>query len=408
MRSLDLRAWLARHELAADAALTLLVLAVTVLPLLRQGSQVASCGCEPVPWWGWLLVAAECLPLVWRRRRPWAVAITVGLLTSAHGLTAVPDPPIAFAAVAALYALAAHGTRQEAVVGAGLATVLLGSVLYADRASDLQDVAINYLILATAWLLGDSARSRRERAAELEERVAQAERARVAEADRAVVEERARIAREMHDVVAHHVSMMVVQAEAGPVVVHRDPDRASQAFDAISTTGREALIEMRRLLGVLRTDRSSDLAPQPGLAALPALAERCRAAGLPVQLYVDDDGGPLPVGVALSAHRIVQESLTNALRHAGPATAEVTVRRTHDAVEVLVHDDGLGGRPGGDHGGNDESGDDRPGGRLPGGNGLVGMRERALSHGGQLTAGPDPRGGWTVTARLPLSPVTTP
>ncbi len=387
VRSLDVRRWLARHERLADVGLMLLVLGLMVQPLLRA----EGCGCAPVPWWGYGLVLAECLLLVWRRQRPFGTAVVVGMLSAVHGLSTVPEAALVFPALVGLYSLAAYGTRLESLVGAGLGAVLLGAVLLADPTdADLQDATVSYLVLAAAWLLGDGARSRRERAVELEARMAQIEQTRAAQAERAVADERARIAREMHDVVAHHVSMMVVQAEAGPVVVHRDPDRASQVFDSISATGKQALTEMRRLLGVLRTDESAGLAPQPGIAALPALAERCRAAGLPVDLDVGDLGGPLPPGVDLSTYRIVQEALTNVLKHAGPAAATATVRRAGDAITVRVHDDGLGPR------GTSSA--------PAGGNGLIGMRERTALHRGELHAGPDEDGGWTVTARLLLDP----
>ncbi|MPQ96569.1 sensor histidine kinase [Modestobacter sp. I12A-02628] len=383
----DVRGWLAAHERLADVALALLVLVLSAQPLWAH----EACGCEPVGWTGYALVAGQSLPLVGRRRRPFGVVLVVGLLAAVHGVSQLPEPLLPFGAAVALYSVAAHGSRRAAWTAAAATAVVLAVVLLLERTgADAQDLTVNYLVFATAWLLGDGARARRDRAAELEARMLLLERTRTAEAERAVVQERARIAREMHDVVAHHVSMMVVQAEAGPVVVHRDPVRAGQAFDAISATGRAALTEMRRMLGVLRTDPASR-EPQPGLDGLPGLVERCRAAGLPVRLEVGELPAGLPVGVGLSVYRIVQESLTNVLKHAGPAGAEVQVRRDGDAVLVTVHDDGLGATG-------------RAGAPLPGGNGLVGMRERAAAHGGVLAAGPDSGRGWTVTARLPLDP----
>jgi signal transduction histidine kinase len=374
------RGWLDRHPRPADAAVALVVLAVSLQPLVQQ----LDCGCGAPPAWGYALVAVQCLPLVWRRRWPFLIGILVGLLTAVHALTSLPDPAVPFAGLVAVYTVAAHASRRLSLLTAGLTAVVLTSVLLIDLdRADAEDFLVNYLVFATAWLLGDGARARRDRAAELEARIAQSERLRAVEADRVLAEERTRIAREMHDVVAHAVSLMVVQAEAGPVVVHRDPDRAVGVFDSISTTGKSALVEMRRLLGVLRTE-SPELAPQPGLAALPELVARCRDADLAVELRLEGEERPLPPGADLAAYRVVQEALTNVLKHAGPASAEVTVRFDADAVLLQVRDDGAGGVDAG-----------------TGGNGLVGMRERAAVLGGTLTAGPAEGGGWLVEARLP-------
>ncbi|MGY1745036.1 sensor histidine kinase [Blastococcus sp. SYSU D00695] len=377
------RQW-ADHPWVVDAMLALLVLTVSLQPLLRP----SGCGCPPIPWWGYALVAAECLPLVWRRRFPFTVSLLCGVATTLHGLSDLPDPPVFFAGLVALYSVAAHATRRLALTAAGIAAVAIAVGLLADRAdADLEDLTIVSLTFAAAWLLGDGARSRRLAAARAEERASSLERTRAAEARQAVVEERNRIAREMHDVLAHSVSMMVVQAEAGPVVVERDPQRAVQAFDAISATGRAALTELRRLLGVLRDDAAFPLAPQPGLAALPELAASVRAAGVAVDLHVD---GALPQAAPatdLAAYRIVQEALTNVVKHAGPARVDVRVEVRADRVCLDVTDDGLGGAP------------------APGGRGLVGMRERAAAAGGTVTAGPAPGGGWRVSAELPLTAV---
>ena len=379
------RTWVERRPLLADAALALVVFAATVQPLLGD----PGCGCPPQPPAAYALIVAQCLPLVWRRRRPFPVALVTGLLTAAHGLSTVPEPVVAFPGLVAVYSAAAHAWRRLALLTGALTAVVLTATLLLDAPyADAQDYTVNYLVFGTAWLLGDSVRTRRERALELEGRIAQDEQLRAVEADRALAEERARIARELHDVVAHAVSLMVVQAEAGPVVVGREPARAVAAFDAISATGKEALTELRRLLGVLRTDPAGPLAPQPGLAGLPELVSRCPEAGLPVALEVDGLPRPLPPGVDLSAYRIVQEALTNTLKHAGSARATVRVRYDDEAVEVQVRDERLG-----------------PPARSSvaasgGGNGLVGMRERVHLLGGSLTAGPV-EGGWCVVARLP-------
>ena len=378
------RPW-ADHPYVVDALLAVLVLTVMLQPLLRE----VGCGCEPVPLWGYALVVGECLPLVWRRRFPFPVALACGVLTTVHGLSDVPDPAVFFAGLVALYSVAAHGSRRLALAAAGTAAVAISLSTVVDRAAaDLEDFTIPALTFATAWLLGDGARSRRLAAARAEDRAASVERTRAAEARQAVVEERNRIAREMHDVLAHSVSMMVVQAEAGPVVVQRDPARAIQAFDAISATGKSALTELRRLLGVLRDDTATPLAPQSGLAQVTELVGSVRAAGVDVDLRVTGELPPTSSAVDLAGYRIVQEALTNVVKHAGPARVEVRIAATADRVLLEVTDDGLGGNP--------ASGTGR---------GLLGMRERAAATGGAVTAGPGPDGGWRVTAELPLAPV---
>jgi signal transduction histidine kinase len=193
-------------------------------------------------------------------------------------------------------------------------------------------------------------------------------------------------------VVAHHVSMMVVQAEAGPVAVEHDPARAAGAFEAIAATGRQALAEMRRLLGMLRgeEEQAPSLAPQPGLAEVPALVEQVGRAGLRVELVVEGAEAPLPAGVDLSAYRIVQEALTNALRHGGPGRARVLVRYGERDLRLRVWDEGRAA-----------AGNGAPAPAAPG-RGLLGMRERVNLFGGELRAGPGPDGGFTVDARIPI------
>lgn len=196
----------------------------------------------------------------------------------------------------------------------------------------------------------------------------------------------------MHDVVAHHVSMMVVQAEAGPVAVERNPDRATAAFDSISATGKQALTEMRRLLGVLRADTDGLRAPQPGASQIPDLVSGVRAAGLDVDLEIRGPTRQLPPALDLSAYRLLQEALTNVLRHAGPARATVRIDYDPDGLRLEVTDDGIGAL-----------GVEQPDGAA--GHGLVAMRERVALVGGSLEVGPRAGGGWTVRAVLPLDPV---
>jgi signal transduction histidine kinase len=318
-----------------------------------------------------------------RRRWPLAVGVGVGWAFALQvGL--VGDPQIIAASVGwfcALYALTAWTPPRRFAVGTGL--LLLGSVADAAGPHGFRGgsavfftVVMLVVMLLVRRVLGD-----RER------RVALAERERDLAAREAVVAERARIARELHDVVAHSVSVMVVQAQAGPRLL-AEPNRLRDTFHSIEATGREALVELRRLLGVLRGgEEHAATAPQPGLGSLEILLGQVRETGLRVDLRVEGEPVPLPAGVDLSAYRIVQEALTNTLKHAGRAEAEVIVRYDAAAVEVEILDNGVG-----------------PHTRANGaGHGLVGMRERVALYGGLLETGSRNGHGFTVRARLPLA-----
>jgi signal transduction histidine kinase len=255
----------------------------------------------------------------------------------------------------------------------------------------------------TAWLLGDLTQWRRGYYQALEERAARLERERDAQAQIAAAAERARIARELHDVVAHNVSVMVVQADGAGYALDTAPEQARSALEAIARTGRSALAEMRSLLGVLRAadGGAAELAPQPGIEQVTELLEQARAAGLPVTFAVR--GGPrdLPAGQALAAYRIVQESLTNARKHGGPAaTASVALGFHEDRLVISVTDDGHDGDRGRERPGRER--DLRPAEDTLG-HGLVGMRERAEAYGGTMAAGPLDGGGWRVSATFPLN-----
>jgi signal transduction histidine kinase len=388
------------RPLLADGLLAGLLAAVSLVALWYAWSECGG-GCDPGAV-AVALVLATTVPLVWRRRHPLSVALATGLATAAYGFARYPDlaMPIAIGGVVGMYSVAAWGGRRAAVVSGWVAAVVVVIVMTLPRAdSDVVDAAFVSLALAGAWVLGDRARVQRALAAELRERAVRLEREQAGEARRAVASERARIARELHDVVAHHVSMMVVQAEAGPVAAERDPSGAAGAFEAIAATGRQALVEMRRLLGVLRGDgdQAPSLAPQPGLDQVPTLVEQVGRAGLEVDLVVEGQPAPLPAGVDLSAYRIVQEALTNALRHGGPGRARVMVRYGERDLELRIHNGvaSASGRRQGDA--------DRQDGRSC--RGLLGMRERAHLFGGEMSAGPAPDGGFTVTARLPIGTV---
>jgi signal transduction histidine kinase len=288
----------------------------------------------------------------------------------------------------AFYSVAAHAEPRRAIYGGAAA----GAVVVAMALPGLftgenpGDIIPAWLFLGAAWLIGWTLHKRRVQAVRLEDRAARLELEREENARAAVAEERARIARELHDVVAHSVSVMVVQAQAAQRLAEAEQtDLRRQALDSIETTGRQALVEMRRLLGVLRrTDADLSLAPQPGLDDLEGLIRQVREAGLPVELHIEGDPEPLPPGVDLSAYRIVQEALTNTLKHAGPAKARVTIRYRSDEVELEVADDGAGTGKGGGSG-----------------QGLIGMRERVAIYGGVFESGRQ-NGGYLVRARLPL------
>jgi signal transduction histidine kinase len=402
--------WLRARPLVADGLLAGLL---TVVSLVALASTWSECDgdCDPGGAAA-ALVLATTVPLVWRRRHPLAVSLVTGMATAAYGFAHYPDlaMPIAIGGVVGMYSVAAWGSRRAALLAGGVAAVVVVVVMTLPRAdADVVDAAFVSLGLAGAWVLGDRARVQRALTAELQERAVRLERERAEEAHRAVATERARIARELHDVVAHHVSMMVVQAEAGPVVVERDPARAAGAFETIAATGRQALVEMRRLLGVLRGggdgDAAPSLAPQPGLAQVPSLVDQVGRAGLQVELVVEGPEGPLPAGVDLSAYRIVQEALTNAVKHSGSSRARILVRYGADDLRLEIHDDGPadnGPEPA-------DKGLEPASGRRSGDpdrqirrSGLLGMRERVALFGGELHAGPGADGGFTVDARLPI------
>jgi MYXO-CTERM domain-containing protein len=325
-----------------------------------------------------LLVGAG-LVLVWRRRWPMATSLGVGVLIVTYGVAELPDPPVYAAIVLSLATVAALSTRIQTlgVLGIFVGSSLLAVVLSADSGPD--DWYSVFVPALTALALGAAYR----------ERLAGAARTRQADVVAAVADERRRIARELHDVVAHHVSVMVVQAEAGAAPAEaRGDQEAVVAFDGIAGTGRQAMVELRRLLDVLRDDTRTGTEPQPGLDRLPDLVERVRSAGLPVDLVVTGDPHPVDDGLDVSAYRIVQEALTNVVRHGGGAPTRVTVRWSATTIDLEVVDAGPGAVPG--------SVDDAPG------RGLVGIRERVALLDGTLELGPAPAGGFRVAASLPL------
>jgi signal transduction histidine kinase len=280
----------------------------------------------------------------------------------------------------AVYSAAAHTSGRRTLLAGGMTVGIFVPALAMSGGITADNLIFFSLIFGAPWVAGRAVRQRR-----LNERELELEKGR---ATVAIVEERARIARELHDVVAHSISVMVLQARGGRHVLESDPADARDAFANIERTGQQALDEMRRLLGMLRRgDEALALAPQPSLKELGTLVEQVRAAGLPVQVAIEGEPRDLPPGVDLSAFRIVQEALTNALTHAGPARARVVLRYLADDLELEISDDGSGT--------GDASGS---------GYGLVGMRERVEVYGGELEAGRRPGGGYALRVRLPLRP----
>jgi signal transduction histidine kinase len=368
--------------MATDAALAL------VLTALYLPGATDDHGALRQPAWAVVpLALAQTIPLAFRRVRPLTVLGTTLIAGIVFNVGFANSPTLPVGVVISLYTVAAHCDRRVAA-RAGLVTgaTLPWAILYASDFG-VESALVPLGLTAGAWMLGDNLRTRRAYLGELEEKASRLEREREEEARRAVAQEQARIARELHDVISHNVSVMVVQAAAGVDVFEAEPARARSALTSIEATGREALTELRRLLGVIRTDddMAPSRAPQPSLERLAGLLEQVRAAGLPVQLTVEGQRPPLPPGLDLAGYRIVQEALTNTLKHADASNAAVSVRYGASEVAVEVLDDGQGAAVTG------------------GGHGLVGMRERVGLYGGSLHAGPRPDGGFLVSARFPLS-----
>ncbi|WP_130438396.1 sensor histidine kinase [Streptomyces sp. BK239] len=345
-----------------------------------------------------------CLVVALRRRMPEGMLLLAGAIGVAQLALDVATMAADFALLVIVYTVAATGVRWSSwlALGTGLSAATLAQMRWPnEQTSALGNVAIvvfQTVPFALAWVLGDSMRTRRAYFAQLEERASRLEKEREAQAKVAVAAERARIARELHDVVAHNVSVMVVQADGAAYVLDAAPDQAKKALETISSTGRQALAEMRRLLGVLRTgehQESGEYVPQPDVEQIKDLVEQCSGSGLPVDFKVEGTPRPLPSGVELTAYRIVQEALTNTRKHGGPhAGASVRLVYFDDGLGLLVEDDGKGAP----HELYEEGGIDGQG------HGLIGMRERVGMVGGTLDAGPRPGGGFRISALLPLKP----
>jgi signal transduction histidine kinase len=393
--------WEERHQWAFDAIGTaLLLLVFTPLSAFVLGTTLGSNTGAAV--WAFLLVA----PLAWRRTRPVASAATVYSVALAHQLVGTTIVfPADLAVLAALYSITVHGPRwghRVAISGAMLGALLLGLQVWNGDgpAAAVLVVLVGAMSLA-AWAFGLARRARRERIEALVDRAAQLEKERDQQGVIATAAERSRIAREMHDIVAHSLSVVIAQADGGRYAAQADPAAATRALETIAETGSAALPDMRRLLGVLRTEpdgRASTTAdgpgvlpaqttPQPGASDIAQLVDQVRGSGAHVSLVRLGTARTLPPGVGLALFRIAQESLTNVLKHAGPAPhVTVVLQWHHDAVELDVTDDGRGASA-------DSDGL---------GQGLRGMHERASMFGGTVTVGPRAGGGYHVRARLPI------
>ena len=329
-------------------------------------------------------VLLQVLPLLLRRRFPLSVLAVVLSASIATQFVVGVLPP--FALGAALYTVASHTERRVALRAGGATLLALAALLLVRSGLDARESVVHLIIFAAAtWILGDNVRTKRAYYRELEERAERLEREREESIHRAAADEQERIARELHDVIAHSVSVMVVQAAAANDVFERQPERAREALRSIEESGRSALTELRRLLGIVRTHERGRFEPQPGLAALEELIEQVRGTGLEVGLELDGELGELPSGVDLSAYRIVQEALTNTLKHAHAGRARVRIARRGQELAIEVSDNGSGpGEPAGN------------------GHGLIGMRERVALLGGELEAGAQAGGGFAVKVRLPI------
>jgi len=350
-------------------------------------------GPEGPLWFDVLAILVIVLPLLARRRFPFGAPVAMGVaaaLTSFVDQTVVPYDGVTFlVGCAALFLVGLLRDRSQAVAGLAVAEGILAVVVHNDPRSSVGNFIVGSIIFTIVWTIAFGVGRKSVEADEAKERAARAEREREERARSAVSEERARIARELHDVVGHSVSVMTVQASAVRRLLRPEQQREREALLIVERTGREALAEMRRMVGVLRRpEEGPALAPQPTLEHLDKLVEHAREAGLPVELRVEGEPLPLPAGLDLTAYRLVQEGLTNALKHARAHRAQVLVRYSDGDIEVTVSDDGQGA--GSDGGG--------------GGHGLVGMRERVAVYGGELEAGPRPEGGYRLRAKLPLAP----
>ena len=374
-----------------DALVVFAAVAAAIEVVIRDDAANAP---TSATWFAAPAVALVVLPLLARRRYRFAAPASLWVLCAALSFAdgnLIPFTSSVFAA--GLVAAFLLGNLRDAAQGRlGLAVVVAGAaiIVFNDPEHTGGEFVFIPAMFSIAWVAGFALRERGEQVAAAAARAAEAERAAEAAARMAVAEERARIARELHDVVAHSMSVMVLQVGAVRHSLHGTHAEDGEALEEVERTGRAALTEMRRLLGAMRRDDDEvDLAPAPGLDGLESLLASVRSAGLDVDLHVDGERVPLPRGLDLSAYRIVQEGLTNALKHARASHADVSLRFGRDDIEIEVRDDGTGAPAVGDPG-----------------YGLVGVRERVKIYGGEMSAGAENGGGFVLSARLPLGGAT--
>ncbi len=384
-------------RLLVDVCIAVVIGVFTIFDVAEASSK-PEVGERPADWFAYALVIVGSVSLVWRRALPITV---LAVVTAALSLYWLRDHGafLSVLGLPAVYAAAAHGDNRRrawTAIALSIAVVMVtASLSLLDRPDGFQTLAFLSMLgfLIGAAVAGVIVRNRERIFVDTEKRAAAAEADRLAEAERAVLRERSRIAREMHDVVAHGISVIAVQAAAGREIVHADPHKAAEVFARIEAIGRESLTELRRMLGVLRNEPGAvpSLSPQPSIGDIEAAVAESSAAGVPTTLSVDGEPRELAPGTELTVFRIVQEALTNVRKHAGDAaTASVRIAYEPRAVVVEVIDDGHGAAT-----------------ALRGvgtGHGLIGMRERVEIYDGELTAGPLPGGGFRVHARLPVSP----
>ena len=384
---------MARHRSTLfDLGIVVVLSAMALASVLIDDdvSNAVANGYREVDVWFWVFQAGQVFPLAVRRRWPTGVISVTGMSIMFASIANYSTSFAIFGVLIALYTVAAYASRKDSLISLAISFVAIVVSIAAtfDGLETVVVIASNYVVFGTAWLLGDWVRGRRERLAALEERARRLEADRADAEERAARRERNRIARELHDIVAHSLSVMVIHAGAARRDLEREDDERAERIQTIEETGRATLAEMRHLLGRIRADdEGAPRAPQPGLGDLHALVDDFDAAGLDVDLVVDVPADvELAPTMAMSAYRIVQESLTNVLKHAGTSTARVRIDLDEDEMRIDVTDEGRGAAAD----------------RTEPGHGLVGIRERVGLFDGQLHAGPRVGGGWTVRAALPL------
>jgi signal transduction histidine kinase len=389
-----------RYPLITDVTLTSVLAGLALLSLLANWVS----GQKVTFFLAVLLTLMLIIPLILRRYFPLAVLMFMVVVEIYYRFLLIPEPRYtAYAVLFAVASAAAFGNKRwrpwviSLVILFEMIAVISLAIVYPESGwlkgtplAQFLQLLLNLFLFGAAWWIGEVFRSRREREAELKERTEQLEKERGENAQRAVLDERVRIARELHDVVAHHVSVMGIQAGAARKVLNKQPEKANEALSEIESSSRQAISELHRLLGFLRPkNQVEEVSPQPSLKQLDGLVKEMENLGLPTEVKIIGMEKPIPESVDLSAYRIIQEALTNVLKHAGPAKATVTVKHSIDMMELEIIDNGKGKITGS--------------GKQSGGRGIIGMQERISLHGGKLETGNLPGGGFFVRAKLPLN-----